>query len=1293
MADIFDMMLEGDGSQERKKAESLFKRGKFKRVTKESKQREKARDYALSRAENDLDRAQNDLAAARKKINDFEEKAKAAEKRATDLETKVREAEREKAKIEERAANTEGKRRRDEQKKLANKQKRIDQLHEEKRRSDQQVQKLQQEKSAAERRIRKLEHQLAQAQKSAPVAPAAPKPVVAAPAAAPKPLVATPAPAAPKPTLASQAGALAWNKHANQNVATTVTTTTTTTTTTGGTRKQPPGTQKSLPINTGLPQSVLTPPAASPSTTLTPMGRLLAQIPTTTPSASVPSQSASADADSKYGKVRYAGSRSRLLTEDEMTKQALALTKTLPPEASKRWWDLYQNAETNEDRAKILQDLQNEQRARGSARSRGIKVERARVRPAYNFTRYKSGGVNKLGTRIQQANDAIRELDALPSLEARVLASSLRTQLGEWQNNKGRFPRASEVQAGLNMVSDYHKRQSVANSMLRYKTGPNQAQYMAHDEAYRYAMGLLFPKKGAMDTLYFDAQTRNEVANRLGQFYVDVTTKGLNKSEFRTEVQNVIKQSVNNVAKRASEQVKLERGRRAQLADAYMTYSILGRERAVNPMRQGSVANVIDDLAHVIGRNPSLHSYMAGLNRFSERNQVFTETDDNRSFRRAMMRDLAQFNNRVVGAMGERDWYMLAREAMGNKSYSDAQRYAILERHAAARAAREGRWATQAQLLKASAFALPKSLLTAMLPRGTRTQTTYDPTTGEYSTTSRRGWRMPFGKEARQELSRNVSGIGRTLGEMLRQNPTRILWAIFGAIRTMASAIFRTSALGFKVGAGAAALGVGGAALYGINAANRRAKLQNLYNVSIPRSWRKGMSYDVFENQSFKDARIMRSNAYLQQENALRLATAVGSARYVTGANKGKPIVTSMEQVSRMNRVMSLMARITGTSDADLAGIMLQIQQGIGKGKLDTQDIKPMENRSPALANLWAKKILGLSGAAEMFRMMDEGRGDRTKGITPEKFLPRMMSAEVERELLDLMRGSVRTWEEVFQVVGSDLQEGMKPFVVAAQNAAGGNLGSQILGVSKYIAEENLSDTGKLGDIILKIMPSLKDIPTLLNTGLHTLAEFLGLSGQLTKVFADLIPVIVDFGTVFLLIIDGLYTAVGSLGTFFKNIGKNPRDWKPTSALETSYKINGAIDRIQRLKQPLSWQVENFGEGLLGASTEFGKANVGMKHVENAEGKDINVEDQGLGTTAATIAKDTGEIKRNGAKLTAIQLELLKQVSGRMIVNRVTRVAPNIVANVGTIKSGVEYDQFMRDLRDNVRIATMNVAY
>lgn len=1287
MADIFDMMLEGDGSQEQKKAKSLFKRGKFKRVTKESTAREKARDYALTRAENDLDRAQNDLAAARKKINDFEEKAKVAEKRATDLETKVREAEREKTKIEERAANAEGKRRRDEQKKLANKQKRIDQLHEEKRRSDQQVQKLQQEKSAAEARIRKLENQLAHAQKKAATAPtAAPKlPLAAAPApaAAPKPAVVAPA---PKPTLATQVS----NTPVNQGVATTVTTT-------GTTRKQPPGTQKSLPINTGLPQSVLTPAAASPSATTpsaasTPMHQLLARIPTTAPSTSVPSQSASVDADSKYGKVRYAGSRARLLTEDEMTKQALALTKTLPPEANRRWWELYQKAETNEDRAKILQDLQNEQRAKGNARSRKIKVERARVRPAYNFTRYKSGGVNKLGTRIQQANDAIRELDALPSLEARVLASSLRTQLGEWQNNKGRFPRASEVQAGLNMVSDYHKRQSVANSMLRYKTGPNQAQYMAHDEAYRYAMGLLFPKKGAKDTLYFDAQTRNEVANRLGQFYVDVTTKGLNKSEFRTEVQNVIKQSVNNTAKTAAEQVKLERGRRAQLADAYMTYSILGRERAVNPMRQGSVANVIDDLAHVIGRNPALHSYMAGLNRFSERNQVFTETDDNRPFRRAMMRDLAQFNNRVVGSMGERDWYMLARDVMGNKNYSDAQRYAILERHAAARAAREGRWATQAQLLKASALALPKSLLMAMSPRGTRTQTTYDPSTGEYSTTSRRAWRMPFGKEARLELSRNVSGIGRTLGEMLRQNPTRILWAIFGAIRTMASAIFRTSALGFKVGAGAAALGVGGAALYGINAANRRAKLQNLYNVSIPRSWRKGMSYDAFENQSFKDARIMRSNAYLQQENALRLATAVGSARYVTGANAGKPIVTSMDQVSRMNRVMSLMARITGTSDADLAGIMLQIQQGIGKGKLDTQDIKPMENRSPALATLWAKKILGLSGAAEMFRMMDEGRGDRTKGITPEKFLPRMMSAEVERELLDLMRGSVRTWEEVFQVVGSDLQEGMKPFVVAVQNAAGGNLGSQILGVSKYIAEENLSDTGKLGDIILKIMPSLEDIPTLLNVGTHTLAEFLGISGQLTKVFANLIPVIVDFGSVFLYVIEGIYGFVGVIATFFQNIGKDG-PWKKAPSLETAGKIDEAIDTLQTMKQPLSWHVENLGKGLIDTSTEFDKMKFGMKHVENAEGKDINVEDQGLGTTAATIAKDTGEIKRNGAKLTAIQLELLKQVSGRMIVNRVTRVTPNIVANVGTIKSGVEYDQFMRDLRDNVRIATMNVAY
>lgn len=572
------------------------------------------------------------------------------------------------------------------------------------------------------------------------------------------------------------------------------------------------------------------------------------------------------------------------------------------------------------------------------------------------------------------------------------------------------------------------------------------------------------------------------------------------------------------------------------------------------------------------------------------------------------------------------------------------------------------------------------------------------------------GWNWRRGSGAVTRMKEGSLSMLNAFKMMWKENFPELAKSISGAILQGFMLSARMLLPVAMVGGGVAAAGSIAAARYGISSANRRQSLQTMYDVSIPNSWKHGMSYDEFERENFSVARDMRTNAYALQENALRLATAVNTARYSTGARAGQPIVTDFQDVMRMSRNMAILARISGVSDSDLAAFMLQIQQGIGKGKLDTMDIKPMENRSTMMATLWAQKFLGLSGAAEMFRMMDEGRGDRTKGITPEKFLPRMASKEVEKELMEMLRSTARTWDQVFTVVGSDLQEGMLNFTKKFQDAANGRLGSQVLGVSKYVAEEKLSDTGTLGDILNKLLPDLNDLPALINSGMHNLGKLFKLSGDITRVFTELLPAVSAIGATFLGVASILEGVTGIFAGIFVFLGVLSKGlFTPGVSIKDSFRLawnafvgsfdasvtsrkaaNSLMRTTTKLLDPLKGLAEF--EGAVG--DELIAANVGLKDVgEGGKGKPMNVEDSGLTGTTAEIAKDTKEIKKNGAKLTSIQLELLKQVSGRAVINNMTRVAPNIVANVGTIKSGVEYEQFMADLNKTVRLASMNMAY
>ena len=80
-------------------------------------------------------------------------------------------------------------------------------------------------------------------------------------------------------------------------------------------------------------------------------------------------------------------------------------------------------------------------------------------------------------------------------------------------------------------------------------------------------------------------------------------------------------------------------------------------------------------------------------------------------------------------------------------------------------------------------------------------------------------------------------------------------------------------------------------------------------------------------------------------------------------------------------------------------------------------------------------------------------------------------------------------------------------------------------------------------------------------------------------------------------------------------------------------------------------------------------------------------------SAAVQTAANTAAIKHNTAKATEVQIALLKQVAGRAVVNRITNVRPNIVANVGSIKSGADLDEVMKRLEVATASAVAGYAY
>ena len=604
---------------------------------------------------------------------------------------------------------------------------------------------------------------------------------------------------------------------------------------------------------------------------------------------------------------------------------------------------------------------------------------------------------------------------------------------------------------------------------------------------------------------------------------------------------------------------------------------------------------------------------------------------------------------------------------------------------------------------------------------------------------------------------------GSDFGKMAKFNKVNLAMAIFDGVMKALRAwmtLVRFGAMSIGVGIGATAMGARALMKTSDEYTNR----QNLYNFALPENLRGERSFQQFEDMAYVRGRGLRQSTSTWSSGVMELANAVASA---TDAS-GRQLISNMDQVIAMYENLSRMQKLAGTSEADFKGVMIQVLQGIGKGKLDMQDIKPILNRSGAFADLLARGVFGLKGRGDLYTQLEEGRGDRTKGLTAERLISGLLSTELTKNLDALFRKTARTWADVGEIMKSDIGRALLPLIGGASAAGNGGIGDLLTGITGAIADSTLGDDIK-NWIETRLMHVIDGegglrgaIETCVNAvgalglGLVTGAEICisALNGFVTALTnamealdaltpKNLLPVDTNdiqrhygwtdeqmgrmadpryYRTVS--IGKGERTKDGDVITDTIGGGANARavvfnpnqmasaDTNHLSGVYSKYGLGITMSKQQAF---LGAQIDNLGQSLqsqmygeirsrmdtaqrlvhalVGAATdalsEMAQWKSGDKKPDAAPLASDNV----ALSAAVQTAANTAAIKHNTAKATEVQIALLKQVAGRAVVNRITNVRPNIVANVGSIKSGADLDEVMKRLEVATASAVAGYAY
>ena len=601
---------------------------------------------------------------------------------------------------------------------------------------------------------------------------------------------------------------------------------------------------------------------------------------------------------------------------------------------------------------------------------------------------------------------------------------------------------------------------------------------------------------------------------------------------------------------------------------------------------------------------------------------------------------------------------------------------------------------------------------------------------------------------------------GSDFGKMFKFNKVNLAMAIFEGVMKALRAwmtLARFGAMFTAVGIGATAMGARALMKTSDEYTNR----QNLYNFALPENLRGERSFQQFEDMAYVRGRGLRQSTSTWSSGVMELANAVASA---TDAS-GRQLISNMDQVITMYENLSRMQKLAGTSEADFKGVMIQVLQGIGKGKLDMQDIKPILNRSGAFADLLARGVFGLKGRGDLYTKLDEGRGDRNKGLTAERLISGLLSTELTKNLDNLFRKTARTWADVGEIMKSDIGRALLPLIGGASAAGNGGIGDLLTSITGAIADSTLGDDIKnwietrlmhvidgqgglrgaietcvnaVGALGLGLAAGAKVCISALNGFVTALTYAMQAIDAITP--GELVPVTMkdiqrqhgwtdeqalkladpryyrsipdtkrarkpgdvvtdrysDAGMHMAVVFNPnnkAYTSESEMQGLFDNYGFFSGDrndflraqMKTLQSDARSYvykELRGRISNAQDI-------VNQMSTGAVDLLDALAKWKSGDKNPEAAPLASDNV----ALSAAVQTAANTAAIKHNTAKATEVQIALLKQVAGRAVVNRITNVRPNIVANVGSIKSGADLDEVMKRLEVATASAVAGYAY
>ena len=601
---------------------------------------------------------------------------------------------------------------------------------------------------------------------------------------------------------------------------------------------------------------------------------------------------------------------------------------------------------------------------------------------------------------------------------------------------------------------------------------------------------------------------------------------------------------------------------------------------------------------------------------------------------------------------------------------------------------------------------------------------------------------------------------GSDFGKMAKFNKVNLAMVIFDGVMKALRAwmtLARFGAMFTAVGIGATAMGARALMKTSDEYTNR----QNLYNFALPENLRGERSFQQFEDMAYVRGRGLRQSTSTWSSGVMELANAVASA---TDAS-GRQLISNMDQVIAMYENLSRMQKLAGTSEADFKGVMIQVLQGIGKGKLDMQDIKPILNRSGAFADLLARSVFGLKGRGDLYTQLDEGRGDRNKGLTAERLISGLLSTELTKNLDALFRKTARTWADVGEIMKSDIGRALLPLIGGASAAGNGGIGDLLTSITGAIADSTLGDDIKnwIETKLMRVIDGQGGLRGAIETCVNAVGALgLGLAAG-AKVCISALNGFVTALTYAMQAIDAItpgelvpitmkdiqrqhgWTDEQALKVvdprYYRAIPDTKRARKPGDVVTDRYSDAGMHMAVVFNPNIKAYTSESEMQGLFdnygffsGDRNDFLRAQMktlqsdarsyvyselrgrisnaqdivnqmstGAVDLFDAIAKwkfgDKNPNDAPLASdnvalsAAVQTAANTAAIKHNTAKATEVQIALLKQVAGRAVVNRITNVRPNIVANVGSIKSGADLDEVMKRLEIATASAVAGYAY